>query len=179
MSKESFYQNILLPLEFSKEVEKRVDEAVRLMKLSKGVLTLLHVVDLVPLWGHGIEEEYQFRKDRFEKSVRGIKTRFESNGVKVNVVVTTGKPADEICKYAASEDVDIVLVSPNGTQSVFGWVLGSVAAKVTRHSPKPVLVIRRRNGNFVPSVGVQSTGQFSAGNQVSSPGNWHKAGGNL
>ena len=169
MTKESVYQNILLPLDGSEEVEKKVDEAIGLMKLTKGKLTLFHVVDLVPLWGHGLEEDYQFRKDRFEKSVSGIKSRVESNGVEVNVVTTVGKPADEICKYAASEDVDIVLVSPKGTQGVFGWVLGSVAAKVARHSPKPVLVIRRRNGDFMPPVGVQHTRQDSVDIHASSP----------
>ena len=169
MAKESINQNILLPLDVSEEVEKRVDEAIRLMKLTKGTLTLLHVVDLVPLWGHGIEEDYRFRKDRFEKSVSEIKSRVESNGVKVNVVTTVGKPADEICKYAAGEDVDIILVSPNGTQGVFGWVLGSVAAKVTRHSPKPVLVVRRRNGNSMPPMGVQDLGSDFADTHVSSP----------
>lgn len=169
MAKESVYQNILLPLDVSEEVEKRVDEAIRLMKLTKGKLTLLHVVDLVPLWGHGIEGDYQFRRDRFEKSVSEIKSRVELNGVKVNIVTTVGKPAEEICKYAASEDVDIVLVSPNGTQGVFGWVLGSVAAKVARHSSKPVLVIRRRNGDFMPPMGVRNPRPDAADVLVSSP----------
>lgn len=157
MSEKSVYQKILLPLDGSNEAEKRVDEAVSLMKLTNGELILFHVVDLVPLWGHGIEEDYQFRKDRFEDHVSGIKSRIESEGVNVKVVTTAGKPADEICKYAATEDVDVVLVSPQGSGSVFGWVLGSVAARVARHSPKPVLVIRRRNGNSMPPMGEKST----------------------
>ena len=157
MSKKSIYQNMLLPLDGSKEAEKRVDEALSLMKLTKGELILFHVVDVVPLWGHGIEEDYQFRKDRFEKYISGIKSRVESEGVNVKVVTTAGKPADEICKYAAREEVDIVLVSPHGAGGVFGWAVGSVAAKVTRHSPKPVLVIRRQNGVLMPGMGVKDT----------------------
>ena len=157
MSNESIYKNMLLPLDGSKEAEKRVDEAISLMKLTKGELILFHVVDVVPLWGHGIEEDYQFRKDRFEDHVSGIKSRIESEGVNVKVVTTAGKPADEICKYAAAEDVDVVLVSQQGSGGVFGWVLGSVAARVTRHSPKPVLVIRRQNGNLMPPMGEKNT----------------------
>lgn len=153
MSEKNIYQNVLLPLDGSKEAEERVDEAIKFMKLTKGELTLFHAVDVVPMWGHGIEEDYQFRKDRFEKHVSGIKSRIESEGIQVNVVTKPGKPADEICKYAASENVDVVLVSPQGAGGVFGWILGSVAAKVARHSPKPVLVIRRRNGNLTPGMG--------------------------
>ncbi|MBW1829654.1 MAG: universal stress protein [Deltaproteobacteria bacterium] len=157
MSRKSIYQNMLLPLDGSKEAEKRVDEAISLMKLTKGELILFHVVDVVPLWGHGIEEDYQFRKDRFEKYVGEIKSRVESEGVNVKVVTTAGKPADEICKYATREEVDIVLVSPHGAGGVFGWAVGSVAARVTRHSPKPVLVIRRQNGNLMTAIGVKNT----------------------
>jgi nucleotide-binding universal stress UspA family protein len=157
MSKKSIYQNMLLPLDGSKEAEKRVDEAISLMKLTKGELILFHVVDVVPLWGHDIEEDYQFRKDRFEKYIGEIKSRVESEGVNVKVVTTVGKPADEICKYAAREEVDIVLVSPHGAGGVFGWALGSVADKVASRSPKPVLVIRRQNGNSRPPMGVEDT----------------------
>jgi len=154
MSKKSMYQNMLLPLDGSKEAEKRVDEALSLMKLTEGELTLFHVVDVVPMWGHGIEEDYQFRKDRFEKYISGIKSRVESEGVNVKVVTTAGKPADEICKYAAREEVDIVLVSPHGAGGVFNWAVGSVAAKVARQSPKPVLVIKRQNGDLRPAMGL-------------------------
>ena len=157
MGEKNIYQNVLLPLDGSKEAEERVDEAIKFMKLTKGELTLFHAVDVVPMWGHGIEEDYQFRKDRFEKHVSGIKSRIESEGVNVKVVTTAGKPADEICKYAATEDVDVVLVSPQGAGGVVGWVLGSVAARVARHSPKPVLVIRRQNGNLMPPMGEKNT----------------------
>lgn len=156
MNEKSFYQNMLLPLDGSKEAEERVDEAINLMKLTKGELILFHVVDVVPLWGHGIEDDYEFRKERFEKYVGEIKSRVESEGVNVKVVTTAGKPADEICKYAASEEVDIVLVSPHGAGGVFGWTVGSVAAKVARRSPKPVLVIGRQNGNSRPATGVKN-----------------------
>ena len=157
MSKKSIYQNMLLPLDGSKEAEERVDEALSLMKLTEGELTLFHVVDVVPLWGHGIEEDYEFRKDRFEKYISGIKSRVESQGINVKVVTTVGKPADEICKYAAREEVDIVLVSPHGAGGVFNWAVGSVAAKVARQSPKPVLIIRPQNGGVRPAVGMKDT----------------------
>ena len=59
MSKKSIYQNMLLPLDGSKEAEKRVDEAISLMKLTKGELILVQAVDVVHVLGQGIEEEYQ------------------------------------------------------------------------------------------------------------------------
>ena len=108
-------------------------------------MTLLHVVDVTPFRGQDIDEEYRIRKDRFEKYLIGIKSRAESEGVNVKIVSKAGKPAEEICKYAAREDVDIVLVSPHGAGGILGWSIGSVADKVARHSPKPVLVVRRQS----------------------------------
>ena len=58
------------------------------------------------------------------------------------MVIREGKPASEICKYASRDDIDVVLLSPQGPGGIVGWALGSVSDKVTRHSTKPVLVIR-------------------------------------
>ncbi len=143
MNEHIIYKNMLLPLDGSKEAEKRLDEAVGLVKLTKGELILLHVIEIFPFRAQDIEVEFNNVKGPREEYLNGIKARVESEGVKVRSVVVPGKPAEEICKYAARDEVDIVLVSPHGASGIFGWALGSVADKVARHSPKPVLVIRR------------------------------------
>ncbi len=142
MSEKMFYKNMLLPLDGSKEAEKRLDEAMGLVKLTKGELILLHVVELFPFRGQDLEEEFNHLKGPREEYINKIKAKVEEEGIKVKGVVIPGKPADEICRYATREEVDIILVSPTGAGGILGWALGSVADKVARHSPKPVLVIR-------------------------------------
>jgi len=142
MPRRMIYKNMLLPLDGSEEAEKRVDEAASLVKLTNGELILFRVVDVSPFRGQDIDEEFRIRKGRYEKYLNGIKTRIESEGVRVKIVIVPGKPADEICKYAARDEVDIVLVSPHGAGGILGMTLGSVAYKVARQSSKPVLVIR-------------------------------------
>ena len=142
MSEKIFYKNMLLPLDGSKEAEKRLDEALGLLKLTKGELILLHVVELFPFRGQDLEAEFNYLKGAREEYLNNVKAKVEAEGVRVKAVVIPGKPADEICRYAALDEVDIVLVSPTGAGGILGWALGSVADKVARHSPKPVLVIR-------------------------------------
>ncbi len=142
MKEKIFYKNMLLPLDGSKEAEKRLDEALGLVKLTKGELILLHVVELFPFRGQDIEAEFNHLKGPREEYLNKVKSKVEAEGVRVKTVVIPGKPADEICRYAARDEVDIVLVSPTGAGGLLGWALGSVADKVARHSPKPVLVIR-------------------------------------
>lgn len=142
MSENIFYKNMLLPLDGSKEAEKRLDEAMGLVRLTKGELILLHVVELFPFRGQDLEEEFNNLKGPREEYLNKVKAKAEAGGVKTKAVVIPGKPADEICRYADRDEVDIVLVSPTGSSGILGWALGSVADKVARHSPKPVLVIR-------------------------------------
>lgn len=143
MDKKIIYKNMLLPLDGSKEAESRVDEAISLVKLTDGLLTFLHVVEVFPFREQEKEKEFNALKAPGEEYLNKIKARAEGEGVRANAVVVPGKPAEEICKYATRDDVDIVLVSPHGAGGILGWALGSVADKVARHSPKPVLVIRR------------------------------------
>ena len=143
MENKVIYKNMLLPLDGSKEAEERVDEAVSLVKLTHGDLILLHVVELFPFRGQDRAAEFSLLKGPREEYLNKVKARVEAEGVKVKTVVVSGKPAEEICRYAARDEVDIVLVSPHGAGGILGWAMGSVADKVARHSPKPVLVIRR------------------------------------
>ncbi|SPD73419.1 conserved hypothetical protein [uncultured Desulfobacterium sp.] len=143
MDKNIIYKNMLLPLDGSREAEERLDEAMNLVRLTGGQLILLHVVELFPFRGQDMESEFNHLKGPREEYLKKVKARVEGEGIKVKTVLLPGKPAEEICKYAAKDEVDIVLVSPHGAGGIVGWALGSVADKVARHCPKPVLVIRR------------------------------------
>jgi len=143
MPRRMVYKNMLLPLDGSKEAEKRIAEAVSLIKLTEGELILLHVIELTPFLPRDREAEYRMLKEKAEEYLNEIKTKVESEGVKVRVVIKEGKPASEICDYAERDDVDVVLVSPYGWSGIVAMALGSVADKVVRNSPKPVLVIRQ------------------------------------
>ena len=143
MNENVFFKNLLLPLDGSKEAEQRLEGAISLVKLTKGELILLHVIETMSLGRKNREDEFNDLKLSSEKYLNKIKARVESEGVKVKAVIVRGRPAEEICKYAARDEVEIVLVSPHGAGGLLDWAIGSVADKVTRHSPKPVLVMRR------------------------------------
>ena len=143
MNEQLFFKNVLLPLDGSKEAEQRLEETISLVKSTKGELILLHVIELFALWGQDRGIEFNNLEHQRNEYLNKIKARVEAEGVKVKAVIISGKPAEEICKYAARDEVDIVLVSPHGAGGILGWAIGSVADKVARHSPKPVLVMRR------------------------------------
>jgi nucleotide-binding universal stress UspA family protein len=61
---------------------------------------------------------------------------------KVNIVVETGDPADEILITAKKNDSDIIVVGYKGYGKEGRFLLGSVTDKVVRHAGKSVLVVR-------------------------------------
>lgn len=59
--------------------------------------------------------------------------------------VRVGHPADVIGKVAAEWPADLIVIGSHGLGGLGRALLGSVADAVVRHSPCPVLVVRRAN----------------------------------
>jgi nucleotide-binding universal stress UspA family protein len=60
----------------------------------------------------------------------------------VPVLRTSDTPAEEIVKYAQAEHIDLIVLGTHGRQNVAHLVMGSVAEKVVRTAPCPVLTMR-------------------------------------
>jgi len=60
----------------------------------------------------------------------------------VAVIRKSDEPADEIVKYARSEGIDLIVMGTHGRPGVAHLLMGSVAEKVVRTAPCPVLTLR-------------------------------------
>ena len=70
--------------------------------------------------------------------------RYVSNleeGVSFETVTKSGKEAEEILEFAKEEQVDLIVMGTHGRTGMGHVFFGSVAEKVIRHSPIPVLII--------------------------------------
>lgn len=68
-------------------------------------------------------------------------TQLKKNGLNAQTVILEGRPADEILNYVNQNKADLIIMSTHGSSGLTRWAFGSVADKVIRHSPVPVLVI--------------------------------------
>jgi len=82
-------------------------------------------------------------RDESEKLLR------EFNIVNGRVLVETGRPFLEIIRLARNEEADLIVVGTHGRGAIAHTLLGSVAEKVVRKSPCPVLVVREGEHDFV------------------------------
>ncbi|GGN12152.1 universal stress protein [Halarchaeum nitratireducens] len=61
----------------------------------------------------------------------------------VTTAVREGRPADEILAYVREIDADVVATGTRGRHGENRLLIGSVAERVVRDSPIPVLTVRR------------------------------------
>lgn len=65
------------------------------------------------------------------------------------VVVTSNATAAAICHYAAENRIDLILMGTHGRGAVAHLLVGSVAERVVRTAPCPVLTVRHPEREFV------------------------------
>ena len=63
-------------------------------------------------------------------------------GLKVNQLYLHGAPAEQICRYALDQEIDLLVLGTHGRSGLKHLLLGSVAERVLRTSPCPVLTVR-------------------------------------
>jgi nucleotide-binding universal stress UspA family protein len=65
------------------------------------------------------------------------------------VVITSDAPAAAIVDYAAREHIDLIVTGTHGRGGVAHLLMGSVAERVVRTAPCPVLTVRHPEHEFV------------------------------
>jgi nucleotide-binding universal stress UspA family protein len=134
------YKNILVPiaLDHERDTAAAMDIAHRL-RADGGKIIALHVAEALPSYVAQYISEDQL-ESRHEETVAMLNA--ELGGVKdVRAVVIEGHSGRSIVDYAVDHDVDCIVVASHrpGLQD---YLLGSTAARVVRHSPCAVHVIR-------------------------------------
>ena len=92
-------------------------------------------------------EEYakELRKDRNEKINNLIKENFSDDASMMTLKIDMGIPFECILKAAETEAADLIVMANKGRGNLSRVFFGSVAEKVFRHSPVPVVSVRDQN----------------------------------
>ena len=90
----------------------------------------------------GVENVQNSNRPTPEDEVRKFVEKILPYQTKVIEAVRYGQPYKEIVNYACSEDIDLIVIATHGRTGVSHMVMGSVAERVVRFSPVPVLTIK-------------------------------------
>jgi len=76
--------------------------------------------------------------------LQGVAARVRTWGASVHYEVREGNPSEEILRYVDEVQADLIVMSTHGLSGLSRWVYGSVADRVLRGAPCPVLLVRPR-----------------------------------
>jgi nucleotide-binding universal stress UspA family protein len=147
-------KNILVPTDFSECSDAAVRYGLALAKAFDAKLHLLHVVQdpYTQPWGPeafpaGMTDLLtDWQKQAFDRLACCVP---ESDRHRVVIASTIASPYPEILRYAAEQDVDLIVLGTHGRGPVAHMLLGSVAERVVRRAPCPVLTVRHPQHEFV------------------------------
>jgi nucleotide-binding universal stress UspA family protein len=147
------FKRILVPLDGSPLAERALPAALALAQKFESQIILLRVLDIpvpTPPTSHPevtigwVREARQHAHQEAESYLETVQGELDRQGVKTRILLRDTAPPEDILDVAGAEDIDLIIMSSHGRSGLARWTFGSVADKVARHSPCPVLLIRQR-----------------------------------
>jgi nucleotide-binding universal stress UspA family protein len=146
---EGLFYRIVVPTDFSGCAEEAWGLAQRLAAALGSELVLAHVLVETPLFEEGpftmerTRRVYEAARKWAEESIEDWAGTARGKGLNVRTVLRTGVPYREIVALATDERADLVLMGTHGRGGLDRALLGSVADRVIRLAPCPVLTVRQ------------------------------------
>ena len=138
------YERILVPTDGSPEVDAVLDHAASLAATHDADLHALYVINTAGyagLPGDGAVGGLSAMMN--EQGETALDRAAERVGERLTErVLIEGTPSEEIIDYAGEADCDLVVMGTHGRGGIDRLLLGSVAERVVRTAPVPVLTVR-------------------------------------
>ena len=145
------FRHILVPLDGSPLAERAIPLATALAEKFGSEILLLRVLDIpkpTPPTSHlevtigWVREARAQAHEEAQSYLDAQQQEVYRQGIKVRALMRDRSPAEDILQVARSEKIDLIVMSAHGQGGLARWTFGSVADKVARHSPCPVLLVR-------------------------------------
>jgi nucleotide-binding universal stress UspA family protein len=147
-------KTVLVPTDFSECSEAAVRYGRALAEAFGASLHLLHVVQdpykqawaaegfAAPVTDMVLQWETQAR-ERLEQTAAACAP------LQTTVATRVGSPFYDIAAYASEMNVDLIVIGTHGRGPIGHMLLGSVAERIVRRAPCPVLTVRHPQHEFV------------------------------
>jgi nucleotide-binding universal stress UspA family protein len=139
---------VLHPTDFSSCAEQARAVAVRLARALGAELLILHVAVEPPLFGEGLMSGQEVRRV-FESQREWVSGALEeraaearATGLPARAETITGVAHDGIVAVARREAAELIVMGTHGRGALGRFLVGSVADRVVRLAPCPVVTVR-------------------------------------
>jgi nucleotide-binding universal stress UspA family protein len=141
------FQTLLVPIDFSGHSGAALDLAIELARPAQGRIHLLHAYEIplgtLPPYGVTLPESMLVDvRDAAARRIEKAARKVEDAGLECNTHVLHAPAADAIVEAARTLSVDLIVMGTRGLTGFKHALLGSVAERVVRTAPCPVLTVR-------------------------------------
>jgi nucleotide-binding universal stress UspA family protein len=142
------FKKILVPVDFSPHSDEAIRTVADLARRYEASVTLAHVYEVV---AYALPEGYVLQTatqladmlTEFSKLLAAAKAKAEAAGApRVETIQLQGSPAWQIVDFATSKGFDLIVMGTHGRTGLKHALIGSVAERVVRLAPCPVLTVR-------------------------------------
>lgn len=145
------YQHILAPIDFSDSSTPVVERARELAEHYDARLTLLHVVENVPLGTEPFGEpsslilNEELRQQQLSNATTNMQTLAKQFTLPLNVeqAIEEGFTTSTILAFSQDKQIDLIVIAHSGKKGFLGF-LGSTADAIVKSADCDVLVIKPR-----------------------------------
>jgi nucleotide-binding universal stress UspA family protein len=140
------YKTLLVPLDGSEVSESILPHVINVAKPANATVVLFQAHEAIEpkvreVMGEDIAKELDMvTREDTQSYLDKISDDLANQGIKAETILAKGKPAEAIIQYVATHAVDLIVMATHGRSGINRWAFGSVAEKVLRQSPVPVLL---------------------------------------
>lgn len=137
------FERIAIATDGSDSVSRAVDVALDLAERFDAEVHALSIVDAGEVESSPAAVREDLREALSTQAAEALESVSERAGERVTTAVREGRPAAEITAYARENDIDVVATGTRGRHGENRFLIGSVAERVVRTCPVPVLTVRQ------------------------------------
>jgi len=138
------FKKILAPVDFDPTSLKALELAAKIVKDNDGTVSILHIVPVeMDVTGMPQYVDLIKRQENLDREKLTAIAKQSLAEVKWEILDQMGDPADVIVEVAAKLPADLIVMVTHGRRGLARLVEGSIAEKVLRSAPCPVLAVRQ------------------------------------
>jgi nucleotide-binding universal stress UspA family protein len=137
------YDAILVPTDGSAPSERATERAIDLANRYDAAIHTLYVIEAEALAPDlNTAALYDELESMGQRAIDDVIESAQAAGVDtVESAIASGSPSRAILEYVDDHDVDLVVMGTHGRTGLDRYLIGSVAEKVVRTCPVPVLTV--------------------------------------
>ena len=138
------FKSILVPVDFDQSSLKALELAAKVARQNNGKVFVLHIVPVdIDVSGMPQYAELITRQEGLDREKLTPLAKPYLGDVAWEILDEMGQPADVIVNVAQRLPADLIVMVTHGRRGLARLVEGSIAEKVLRHTPCPVLAARQ------------------------------------